>query len=210
MRFTSARAALQRRLGMHQLEVSPPAELWDRSKAHHQSAAGRTPSQPALLAATALARAVHNVSAAHAGGVAYVQLAGAMGARAFDWELDPRRCPGVRTLLARGVTDGIIAEAVAERFAMQRTAALAAAGRVRCSAARCSSWALTSSPTSRLQTMCCEELQPAYRSMSASPDPALAPEGAPPSCTAPPPARPRTMHASPARHAERCCGGRQR
>ena len=56
------RGAIASRLHSHQLEVRPPLELWDRSEVFHQTAAGRTPSQPALLAATALAAAVHNVS----------------------------------------------------------------------------------------------------------------------------------------------------
>ena len=156
------RAALTRRLLLHSLEVAPPHSLWDRSERYHQSAAGRTPSQPALLAATALARAVHNVSLARP--VNYVQLQRATEIAAFSWEAEPGEYPGTRALLARGITDGIAAEAVVERFDRQHSRAAAATGRMRCSRERCTSWGLSSARSaldgavSPEATTCCEEM----------------------------------------------------
>ena len=152
-----AYAALRRRLHLHQLEVKPPSELWDASLVHHQTAAGRTPSQPALLAATALARAVHNVSEAQQGAVTYVQLSHAATAPKFDWEMVARTpTAGPCVLFARSVTDGIAAEAVVDRFGFGRPRVGAAmAGRTRCSRSRCAAWWGEEQPPPP-QAMCCE------------------------------------------------------
>ena len=152
-----ASAALLRRLHVHRLEVAPPSELWDRSLVHHQSAAGRTPAPPALLAATAIARAVANVSAAHRGAVTYLQLRSAVNVPPFSWEMDPPKYPGVTSLLARAVTDGVMAEAVAERFTRQRAAAVAGAGRLRCGRERCAAWGMSEAAPPHGQALCCEE-----------------------------------------------------
>ena len=156
------RTALTRRLLLHALEVAPPRSLWDHSERYHQSAAGRSPSQPALLAATALARAVHNVSLARP--VSYVQLQRATEIGTFSWEVEPVEYLGTRALLARGITDGIAAEAVVERFDRQRPRAAAAAGHMRCSRERCTTWGLASArlgldgAASPEAATCCEEM----------------------------------------------------
>ena len=145
----------------HPLEVTPPADLWDRSTLYHQTAAGRTPSQPALLAATAFARAVHNASGGAGGPLTYLQLHASTDVAAFSWEVDPPAYPGARALLARGVTDGIMAEAVVERFGRYGGASAAsAAGRVRCNAAVCAAWGLPASPGASAASpaaACCDE-----------------------------------------------------
>jgi hypothetical protein len=152
-----AAPSLRRRLQRHQLEASAPAELWERSLVYHQSAAGRTPSQPALLAATALARSVHNAS--RDGTVTYLQLHDSTLLPAFSWDAEPRTYPGARALLARSVTNGIMAEAVAERFKRQRKSAPRAAGRVRCARERCAAWGFPSSTSA----VCCDEEQATSR-----------------------------------------------
>jgi hypothetical protein len=140
------------RLRAHRLEVVPPLSLWDRSETYHQSAAGRTPSQPALLAATVLARAVYNASRTR-GGIAYVELRSAPDAPAFSWEVEPLVVPGARSLLVRGVTNGIAAEAVVERFERQQRSPSNVPVRVRCSRARCEQWGLAEADAA---TACCE------------------------------------------------------
>ena len=151
-----ARGGLSHRLHAQRLEVQPNREFWDRSLTFHQTAAGRTPSQPALLAATALARAIRNVSSTSSNegeGVAFLQLSASAAVGTFDWEADPRVYPGPRALLARGITDGVIAEAVAERFARQRPLA-ANVGRILCSQTSCQAWSVTNAAEAAL---CCDE-----------------------------------------------------
>ena len=140
------------RLRAHRLEVVPPLSLWDRSEQYHQSAAGRTPSQPALLAATVLARAVYNASRTR-GGIAYVGLRSAPDSPAFSWEVEPLVVPGPRSLLVRGVTNGIAAEAVVERFERQQRSLASVPVRVRCTRARCEQWGLAEAEAA---TACCE------------------------------------------------------
>jgi hypothetical protein len=156
-----ARGSLAHRLHAQNLEVQPPPDLWDRSLTFHQTAAGRTPSQPALLAATALARAVLNVTSTAGHGdapqAAYLQLQASTQLASFSWEAEPRAYPGPRALLARGVLDGIMAEAVAERFARQRVEASSAVGRMRCGRARCTEWG---AGVSAAGALCCEEEHP--------------------------------------------------
>lgn len=144
------RAPLQYGLRTHELDVTPPPELWE-----HQASSGRTPSQPAVLAATALAWAVQNASR-HAGTFTYFQLHGSTELPAFDWGADPRVYPGARALLARGVTDGAVAEAVVERFARQRAREAGAAGHVRCRARSiCRAWGVPDEAAGA--PVCCEE-----------------------------------------------------
>ena len=129
------------------------------------NAAGRTPSQPALLAATALARAVWNATAAvppigaapHQPQMAYLQLHDSTQLGPFSWEAEPSTYPGARALLARGVLDGVMAEAVAERFARQRREAVSAVGHVRCGQSQCATWGADRSVTA---AQCCEEALP--------------------------------------------------
>lgn len=161
-----ARGSLAHRLHAQNLEVQPPPDLWDRSEKFHQTAAGRTPSGPALLAATALARAVRNVTSASVGGgdttppqVAYLQLHAATQLAAFSWEVEPRLYPGPRALFARGVVDGIMAEAVAERFSRQRADASSAVGRMLCSRTRCVEWGADAGVAGAAEALCCEEEQ---------------------------------------------------
>ena len=161
------RSSLAYRLHSQRLEVHPPPELWDRSLVFHQTAAGRTPSQPALLAATALARAVRNITAMLPDAnserlmppqdlqVAYVQLQGSTQLGPFSWEADLTAYPGTRAVLARGVLDGVMAEAVAERFARQRGDAMRAAGRMRCGQAQCTAWGANRAGSAGV--ICCDE-----------------------------------------------------
>ena len=131
------RAPIAYRLRTHQLEVAPPPQLWDRSEKWHQTAAGRTPSQPALLAATAIARTVHNASRGRA--IGYIHLRAAPESATFDWDAEPQDWGSERALLTRGVANGIMAEAAVEHFERQRQAAYAAA-HVRCARAQCGVW----------------------------------------------------------------------
>ena len=149
-----ARPAILHRLGVHQMEVFPPLELWEKSERYHQTSAGRTPAAPALLAAAAVARAVHNASGAHRGALTYLQLRAAVDVPPFEWSAAPAGYPGTRSLLARGVTDGIAAEAVTERFHRQRAAAAGGAGQMSCARDLCSVWGMTPPPQ---YGMCCEE-----------------------------------------------------
>ena len=163
------RSSLAAQLHLRRLEVQPPPELWGRSLAFHQSPSGRTPSWPALLAATALAHAVHNVtsglairgasasasaSASTSASIGYLQLHASTNVGAFTWKADPHAYPGSHALLARSVTDGVIAEAVAERFNRQSTTA---AGRVRCEKVLCASWGASAHHFA--DATCCDETQ---------------------------------------------------
>ena len=153
-----ARAPLGRRIESQTLEAAPPPSLWDRSTAHHQTAAGRTPNPPALLAATALGRAVHNVSAGRT--LAYLQLGPAAGGGPFDWEAqEARPAPSARELVVRGVTDGLVAETVTERMVRQlETAGTPAAPpqpRVRCGRRRCAAWGVPDT-AGEGRAVCCE------------------------------------------------------
>ena len=65
------------------LEVTPPPQLWSRA-AKPQSAAGRTPAQPATLAAIAFARAVHNASGQLS--VTLLRLRGSGNVPPLTWE----------------------------------------------------------------------------------------------------------------------------
>ena len=88
--------------------------------------------------------------------IAYLQLRATAEAAAFSWEADPRSVPGPKALLARGVTNGIMAEAVVERFGRQQPARLQALY-ASCPTASCSAWGLEAAEAQN--AMCCEAVQ---------------------------------------------------
>ena len=99
---------------------------------------------------------MHNASGAVA--LAYLQLHASTDVAAFSWEVDPPAYPGARAVLARGVINGIMAEAVVERFGRHGGASAAsAAGRVRCDAAACAAWGLPAPSGVTSSAACCDE-----------------------------------------------------
>ena len=143
------RVAAQLRMQGQRLEVFPPAALWDHSLKFHQSAAGRTPFHPALLAATALARAVHNAST---GGlpVTYLRLRTGGHRHIASWDSNMSTAPEGRFLLVRRVDDSLKAEAALWRLQLWRVATPLPA-RIRCPRERCLDWGAT-----QTSSTCCD------------------------------------------------------
>lgn len=140
------------RMGGQRLEVMPPRALWEGSKLYHQNPAGRTPSQPATLAAIALARVVHNATVS-ALGVAFLHLRAASRCPPFSWkDATDGKVPDARAVLVRGVNDSVKAEAVLAKMISQHAEA-AAASRVRCSLRRCRRWGWPGG--GRVEGACC-------------------------------------------------------
>ena len=131
------RVAAQLRMAGQRLEVFPPMPLWEGSLKYHQSAAGRTPFHPALLAATALARAVHNASS---GGLAvtYLRLRTGRNRHVAAWDSNTSAAPEGRFLLVRRVDDSLKAEAALWRMQLWR--AVTPQPRLRCPRQRCADW----------------------------------------------------------------------
>lgn len=143
------RVAGMLRMDGQRLEVMPPPQLWERSTSFHQSAAGRTPFHPALLAASALARAVSNASSNRLR-VLYLRLRTGRERHTIAWGSNSSRVAEGRFLLVRRVDDSLKAEAATWRLQLWHV--LTRQPRFRCPRRCCSEWG---SPDA-LPIECCE------------------------------------------------------